>query len=149
MSSFWSMGGRMDAAFPSRILFQIYILWGGDAFFSKLLINASIVLKVGSLAWCAVFNPLCHFILSWRRALSYRNQSNDLQSKSMDWFLYDNNLRHERANLQRRDDISKIIIWSNYMQCNFTTSYNTDQKYLCIWTVFAQCNNNSFSPTPR
>ena len=36
--------------------------------------------------------------LSWRRPLSYRNQSIDLGSKSMDWFLYDNGLRHERVN---------------------------------------------------
>ena len=35
--------------------------------------------------------------LSWRRLLSYRNQSIDLQSKSMDWFLYDNGLYHERV----------------------------------------------------
>ena len=28
----------------------------------------------------------------------YRNQSTDLQSKSMAWFLYDNGLRHERVN---------------------------------------------------
>ena len=28
--------------------------------------------------------------------LSYRNQSTDLRSKSMVWFLYDNDLRHER-----------------------------------------------------
>ena len=28
---------------------------------------------------------------------SYRNQSIDLQSKWMDWFLYDNGLRHERV----------------------------------------------------
>ena len=34
--------------------------------------------------------------LSWRRPLSYRNQFTDLGSKSMDWFLYDNGLRHER-----------------------------------------------------
>ena len=36
------------------------------------------------------------FKLSWQRPLSYRNQSIDLWSKSMDWFLYDNSLRHER-----------------------------------------------------
>ena len=36
--------------------------------------------------------------LSGRRPLSYRIQSNDLQSKSMDWILYDNGLRHERDN---------------------------------------------------
>ena len=35
--------------------------------------------------------------LSWRRPLSYRNQSIDLLRKSMDWFLYDNVLRHERV----------------------------------------------------
>ena len=33
--------------------------------------------------------------LSWRRPLSYRNQSIDLPSKPMDWFLYYNSLRHE------------------------------------------------------
>ena len=36
--------------------------------------------------------------LSWRGPLSYRNQSIDLQSKSMDWFLYDRKLHHERNN---------------------------------------------------
>ena len=35
--------------------------------------------------------------LSWRRPLSYRTQSIDLRSKSMDWSLYDNGLRHERV----------------------------------------------------
>ena len=35
--------------------------------------------------------------LSWRRSLSYRNQSTDLLRKSMDWFLYDNGLRHEKV----------------------------------------------------
>ena len=37
---------------------------------------------------------------SWRRPLSYRNQSIDLGSKSMDWFLYDNGIRHERVKLK-------------------------------------------------
>ena len=37
------------------------------------------------------------WILSWRRFLSFRNQSFDLLCKSMDWFLYDRNLRHERV----------------------------------------------------
>ena len=35
--------------------------------------------------------------LWWQRSLSYRNQSIDLLSKSMDWFLYDRDLRHERV----------------------------------------------------
>ena len=37
--------------------------------------------------------------LSRRRPLSYRNQSIDLRSKSIDWFLYDNGLRLERVNI--------------------------------------------------
>ena len=36
---------------------------------------------------------------SWRRLLSYRNQSIDFLCKSMDWFLYDNGLRHERVKI--------------------------------------------------
>ena len=35
--------------------------------------------------------------LSWRWFQSYRTQSTDLQSKSMDRFLYNGNLRHERV----------------------------------------------------
>ena len=38
-----------------------------------------------------------YLTLSWRRPWSYRNQSIGLRSKSMDWFLYDNCLRHERV----------------------------------------------------
>ena len=35
--------------------------------------------------------------LSWRRSFSFRNQSIDFQSKSMDWFIYDRDLCHERV----------------------------------------------------
>ena len=38
--------------------------------------------------------------------LAYRNQSTDLLFKSMDWFLYDNDLRHERVNTLK---INKVI----------------------------------------
>ena len=43
---------------------------------------------------------LDNLTFSWRRPLSYRNQSIDLLRKSMDWFLYANSLRHEKVNLQ-------------------------------------------------
>ena len=50
--------------------------------------------------------------MTWRRPLSYRNQSNDLRAKSMDWFLYDNGLRHKRVNrcigLENKD--KKIVM---------------------------------------
>ena len=35
--------------------------------------------------------------LSWWMSLSYRNQSIDLICKSMEWFLFDRNLHHERV----------------------------------------------------
>ena len=48
-----------------------------------------------------------HLTLSWRRPLSYRNQSIDLLRKLMDWFLYDNGLRHERVKNEKET-------WSYY-----------------------------------
>ena len=56
--------------------------------------------KMNSSALPMVALPTCRMCLSlsWRRLLSYRNQSIDLQSKSMDWFLCDNGLRPERVN---------------------------------------------------
>ena len=38
--------------------------------------------------------------LSWRRPLSYENQSINMQSKPMLWFLSDRDLRHERSNTE-------------------------------------------------
>ena len=47
--------------------------------------------------------------LSWWGSLSYRNQSTDLWSKSIDWFLYDRGLRHERVkSSQEQSTISGI-----------------------------------------
>ena len=40
--------------------------------------------------------------LSLRWSLSHRNQSIDLLCKSMDWFLNDRDLRHERVNNKTR-----------------------------------------------
>ena len=38
--------------------------------------------------------------LSWRRSLPYGNQSINKQGKSVDWFLYASDLRHERVKYQ-------------------------------------------------
>ena len=46
--------------------------------------------------------------LSWRRPLSYRTQSIVLVGKSMDWFLYDNGLRHEIV--KSKDFLYKIFM---------------------------------------
>ena len=44
-------------------------------------------------------SKLASLTLSCQRPLSYRNQSIDFLRKSMDWFLYDNGLRHERVKI--------------------------------------------------
>ena len=61
--------------------------------------------------WCKKLMIL-PLIFSWPRFLSYRNQSIGVQSKSMDWFLYDRDLRHERVKAvlkyQNHPSISEI-----------------------------------------
>ena len=42
---------------------------------------------------------LLFLTLSWRRFLSYRNQFSELLCKSMDWFLYDGDLCHEKVKI--------------------------------------------------
>ena len=51
------------------------------------------------------------FNLFWRRPLSYRNQSIDLLGKPVDWFLYDNDLRHERVKTYQ-----KMYIFGPYFE---------------------------------
>ena len=62
-----------------------------------------------------IFMPYFYAVtLSWRRPLSYRNQSIDLRSKSMDWFLYDNGPCHERVNIPFQGNSSKVDLLSIY-----------------------------------
>ena len=53
--------------------------------------------------------------LSLRRPLSYRNQSIDLLCNSMDWFLYNRNLRCNRVNpkmyINSRNKFSHVQYW--------------------------------------
>ena len=44
--------------------------------------------------------------------LSYRNQFIDLQSKSVDWFLYDNCLRHERVKDVYKISCNNFVAWN-------------------------------------
>ena len=67
--------------------------------------------------------------LSWQRPLSYRNQSIDLQSKSLDWFLYDNSLRHERVKHEREKHNVKEL-----------ASYS-DAQYSTMWLIKEKLNN--------
>ena len=56
-----------------------------------------------------------YLTLSWRMPLSYINQSIDLQSISMDWFIYNNGLRRERVNEQTALTISSTQLHYKYL----------------------------------
>ena len=61
-------------------------------------------------------------LISWRRSLSYRSQSIDLQSKSKDWFLYDRELSHKRLKHRalscimviKRGKDCRLLLWISY-----------------------------------
>ena len=53
--------------------------------------------EVGSRHPSLIFFIIINLPLAWRRFLSYRNQTINFQSKSMDWVLYDRDFRHERV----------------------------------------------------
>ena len=63
---------------------------------------------------------------SWRRPLSYRNRTIDLLRKSMDWFLYDNGLRHERVKRidGRLGDNSDNVIANLFQNKNYPPAYD-------------------------
>ena len=75
--------------------------------------------------------------LSWRGPLLYRNQSIDLQSKSMDGFLYDNDLRHERVKIKNLYPFSLLanMMKSLLFSCRFAISQKNIMK------AFVKLNN--------
>ena len=55
--------------------------------------------------------------LSWRRPISYRNQSIDLLRKSMVWFLYDIGIRHERVKAFFNHFSVDWVDWVSFVVC--------------------------------
>ena len=71
-----------------------------------------------------IIKGFSNLTLSWRRSLSYRNQSIYLLHKSVHWFLYGNSLRHERVKSKLEKmfvqysasgrPVSKFTFWLNW-----------------------------------
>ena len=76
-------------------------------------------------------------ILSWRRPLSYRNQHTDLLCKSIDWFLYDRDLRYERISCLHYHD--KAFNWQNsfLLKSWFQVCFFYNFNYPGPWPVFS------------
>ena len=78
--------------------YSTWVLWYVVLYAASLLLrNIYFIIRNINLylRFCRCENQL--FTLSWRRSLSYRNQSIDLLCKSMGWILYDRDSRHDRV----------------------------------------------------
>ena len=87
------------------------------------------------------FEYMYFLTLSWRRSLSYRNQSIDLLCKSKDSFLYDRGHRHERV--KKSNLYYCIVRFSSYLILNFKRIAKfSKMKELILRNLFF----NEFSP---
>ena len=84
---------KFEGKHPCRNQFLIK-LQAGDLHIHRKGVSRTTTYKQGIFST----QPQCCLTLSWRRPLSYRNQSIDLLRKSMDLFQYDNGLGHKRVN---------------------------------------------------
>ena len=68
--------------------------------------------------------------------LSYRNQSINVLCKSMDWFLYDRDLRHERVNSWFTVNPLPLDFHLKVMHTNYTVHTITVHTIHTIMSVF-------------
>ena len=69
-------------------------------------------------------HDLIYLTLSWRRSLSYRNHSIDLLFKSVDWFLYERDLRHEKVNASFTSPCTLLLVPETCYEALFEDSNN-------------------------
>ena len=101
--------------------------------------------------WPSAKQPFSYncLTLSWRRPLSYRNESIDLVRKCMDWFLYDNGLRHERVNdfLKPFHFIRKKIKMIFFLVVKifkFQTTWNDNFQFISLGIIINNSNSVAF-----
>ena len=79
---------------------------------------------------------------SLQKSPSYRNQSIDLQSKSIDWFLYARNLHHETGKWSFRGIFKNLSnICDTVILANFFCFYP--------WTIFAKSSIADICQAPK
>ena len=86
---------------------------------------------------------------SWRRSLSYRNQSIGLHSKSMKCFIYDRDIRHERVKvLVMHDTLAvniNLVFWLqlSWIRNVLVSVWLINSFCLSPWQIFTKNNNNN------
>ena len=89
---------------------------------------------------------MCYLTLLWGGSLSYIYQFTDLQSKSIDWFLYDRDLRHERVTFTCTFDQKANLSLSHgavhKLQENKFLNYRKNVYTKCYRWILIYCNGN-------
>ena len=75
--------------------------------------------------------------LSWRRSVPFRNQPINLLYESMDWFLYDRDLRHESIKKQNGSDAIRSYLWSFPILCYYLSFPEVDNFILKLSGVWS------------
>ena len=74
------------------------------------------------------------------RSLSCRNQSTDLTCKSIDWFLYDRDLRHERVEIKVESielKLNRSMIRCSLILTHFSFAVKIEPSHLHIkWNSY-------------
>ena len=83
------------------------------------------------------FLNVAYLTLSWRRSLSYKNQPIDLQSKSMDWFLHDMDLCHER--------VKHLFLFNQFLWGNFKMATCTLPFSICFAVLINYIDTSQFA----
>ena len=96
---------------------------------------------VAKATFCPKHNYKYILTLSWRRPLSYRIKSIDLLFKSMDCFLYDNSLRHERVKIINlfgycNSVSTALIITQCFFFFNTSLKINYQVLIFCLLQLF-------------
>ena len=82
------------------------------------------------------FSVFDHFVglvlngLTWWRRPLYKNQSIDLLCKSMDWFLYDNSLRHERVQI-----FFLLMLGYNFLKDDKFTCFTSSKSWCKVYEI--------------
>ena len=102
--------------------------------------------------WILIQIIMVFLTLSWRRPLSYRNQSSDLLFKLMDWFLYDNGRYHERVKIFRLNFrsvslviflVKKTTLWIRLLRVRlFHLHYFPNLDFLTVFFLYQTVLSN-------
>ena len=96
--------------------------------------NGSLVQRITLVKMNSCEGFIVSLTLSWWRPLSYRSQSIDLQSKSKDWFLYDNGLRH--GSVKFNDSMTGSVYFRTLLWIHFKYSQTYFKNLAVFFNIY-------------